>query len=144
MIKSWQWLTLACICGWPRRQHAVLLALDSRLETGLEIFVLLFSFTLAIFVLLVFAVRALMIFRKLPVPTDPLDMARPGAFRALMLGAAALLTPLVGSYFAPVLQLSSRTALFLHYGLEVVIAVGLWFLLELFFRFRQQRSGHRR
>ena len=144
MIKSWQWLTLVSLFGWPRRQHAVLLGLDSALETGLETFVLLLSFTLAIFVLLVFAVRALMIFRKLPVPTDPLDMARPGAFRALMLGAAALLAPLVGSYFAPVLQLSSRTALLLYYGLELMIAVAFWFLLELFYRLRQQRSGPRR
>ena len=144
MIQPWQWLSLASLLGWPRDQLALLPGLDSTLETGLEIFVLLLSFTLAIFVLLVFAVRALMVFRKLPVPTDPLDMARPRTFRALMLVPSALLAPLVGSYFAPVLEFSSQLALFLHYGLELVIAVSLWFLLELFYRFRQQRSGRRR
>ena len=144
MIQPWQLLSLASLFGWPRGQLALLQGLDSTLETGLEVLVLLLSFTLAIFVALVFAVRALMIFRKLPVPTDPLDMARPGTFRALMLVPSALLAPLVGSYFAPVLELSSQSALFLHYGLELVIAVGLWFLVELFYRFRQHRSGRRR
>jgi hypothetical protein len=144
MIKPWQWLSLMSLLGWPRGQLTLLQGLDSTLEASLEIFVVLLSFTLAIFVLLVFAVRALMIFRKLPVPTDPLDMALPGTFRALMLIPSALIAPLVGSYFAPVLELSSQSALFLHYGLELVIAVGLWFLLELFYRLRQQRSGPRR
>jgi predicted secreted protein len=71
------------------------------LDSGLEVAVLLLSFTLAIFVVLVFAVRALMIARKLPVPTDPTDMARPRGLRALMLGSAGLLAPLVAPFFLP-------------------------------------------
>lgn len=118
-------------------------ALDSMLDAGFEVVVLLLAFTLAVFVLLVFAVRALMIFRKLPVPTDPFDMTKPRAFRALMLGSAVLLTPLVASSFLPVEGLDSQSVLVVAYGFEILLGVALWVVLELFYRIREERSGPR-
>ena len=59
---------------------------------------LLLSFTLTILVLPVLVVRALMIACNLPLPTDPIGMASPRGFRALMLGSARLPAPVVTPY----------------------------------------------
>lgn len=117
--------------------------LDQILEAGPETVVLLLSFTLAIFVALVFAVRALMIFRKLPVPIDPLDMAKPRAFRSVMLAGAAVLTPPVASPFLPELGLNSQATLVVLYASELLIVALVWFILDLFYRRREQRRGKR-
>jgi hypothetical protein len=134
------WLSLS-----PSRvqEPGVTQTLDQLLEAGPEAAVLLLSFTLAIFVALVFAVRALMIFRKLPVPIDPLDMAKPRAFRAVMLAGAAVLAPLVASPFLPELGLDSQATLVVLYACQLLIVVLLWFLLDLFYRRREQRAGKR-
>jgi hypothetical protein len=118
-------------------------ALGPMLDAGLEAAVLLFSFTLAICVVLVFIIRALMILRKLPVPLDPLDMAKPKGFRAMMLVFSALLAPLVASSFLPETGLESQSALLVAYLLEMAIAVLLWFVFEIFYRIRDRRSGHK-
>ena len=102
---------------------------------------LLFSFTLAILVLLVFAVRLLLIARSRPVPTDPFDMANPRDFRTLMVAAAALLAPLAGRSFLPVGDVDEGQFLLLAYAFEVVLAALLWLLLEAFYRLRARRRG---
>jgi hypothetical protein len=115
--------------------------LGTSLDTWLEILVLLLSFTLALFVLLTLGVRALMIFRKLPVPVDLVDMTKPRDFRTLMLGSAALLTPLVASYFLPDTGQEPQSILIVSYALEIVLAVALWFILDRFYRARERRRG---
>jgi len=107
------------------------------MENGPEFVVLLLAFLLAIFVVLVFAVRALMIARKLPVPTDPLQMVRPRPCRSLMLGASALLTPLVAGSFLPLEGLDRPSALLISYGIVIVLAMLLWLALEAFYRRRR-------
>jgi hypothetical protein len=82
--------------------------LKAMLANGLEIATTLLAFMLAIFVILVFGVRLLMVARKLPVPTAPFDMAKPKDFRALMVGAAAILSPLVAQGFLPVRALETQ------------------------------------
>jgi hypothetical protein len=106
------------------------------LPNGPEIAVFLLAFLLAIFVVLVFAVRALMIVRKLPVPTDPLNMARPRAFRTLMLAAAALLTPLIARGFLPVEGLDANNVLVVSYGVVAVLGILVWLALEGIYRLR--------
>jgi hypothetical protein len=114
------------------------LTFERMLGAGLEVSTLLLTCTLAVFILLVFLVRVLMIVRKLPVPSDPVDMARPTAFRALMLGSSALLAPLVALDFFPVDGLDPRAVLAIAYGFEVLIAVAGWFALHLFYKTRSQ------
>jgi hypothetical protein len=110
------------------------------LDAGLEIGVLLLSFTLAIFVVLVFGVRVVLVVRKLPVPVDPLDMAKPKGFRALMLGAAAVLAPLVALDFLPVGGLDRRWVLVVAYAFEFFLAAALWLFLHLFYEVRARRA----
>jgi len=119
----------------------VLEALGKMLDTGLEVIVILLAFTLAIFVILVLAVRALMIFRKLPVPTDPTDMVKPREFRTLMLAASVLLTPLVARTYLPVEGVDSAGVLAAAYLLEVALGLLLWFALDLFYRARDKQPG---
>jgi hypothetical protein len=108
-------------------------ALKQMLGAGVEIGTLLLTFTLAIFVVLVFGVRLLMVVRKLPVPTDPLDMARPRAFRALMVVAAAVLAPLAAWDFLPVEGLHLGWGLVWAYVFELFLATILWVTLHLFY-----------
>lgn len=110
----------------------------------LEVTVLLLSFTLAVFVLLVFGVRVLMVVRKLPVPVDPMDMAKPKGFRGLMLGSAGLLAPLVASGLVPAAGGDWPRELMIPYVLELLVLGALWVLLDLFYRMRDRRSGLRR
>jgi hypothetical protein len=123
------------------QQTDLLDALSQLLDAGLEVVVLLLAFTLAIFVILIFAVRALMIFRKLPVPVDPTDMARPREFRALMLGATVLLTPLVARSFLPAEDAGSSSMLLAVYLLELVLGLLLWLALEFFYKAREGRPN---
>jgi len=102
---------------------------------------LLFSFTLAILVLLVFAVRVLLIARGRPVPVDPFDMGKPRDFRTLMVAAAALLAPLAARSFLPVDDLDEGQFLLLAYAFEALLAVLVWLLLEAFYRVRARRRG---
>ena len=95
------------------------------------------AFTLAIFILLVFGVRALMLVRKLPVPMDLIDMARPQSFRTLMLGVTALLTPLIAVEFLPVKGMEQGTVLAVVYTIVILLAIALWFGLELFYGARK-------
>jgi hypothetical protein len=108
---------------------------------GLQAGTLLFAFTLAILVVLVFAVRALLIARGRPVPTDPFDMAKPRDFRTLMVAAAALLAPLAARSFLPVDDLDQGQFLLLAYAFEGVLTALLWLLLEAFYRARARRRG---
>jgi hypothetical protein len=126
--------------SFPGQEVHGLQALGQMLGAWLEVAVLLSSFTLAIFVLLAFAVRVLLIVRKLPVPVDPIDMAKPKQFRALMLGAAALLAPLAASSFIPVRGTDPQPTLVVSYAFESLVAVVLWFALDLFYRVREWRS----
>jgi hypothetical protein len=111
--------------------------LDALLENGLETVTILMAFTLAIFILLVFGVRVLLVVRKLPVPTDPIDMARPRGFRTLMLGVTTLITPLIAVGFLPVEGLEEDAVLAVVYGLEILLAVLLWLALEMFYGARK-------
>ena len=104
-----------------------------------EIATLLLTFTLAIFVVLVFAVRVLLIVTKRPVPVDLLDMAKPKGFRSLMLASAAILAPLVAWDFLPV-NVDLLTGLTVAYAFEFLLAVVLWLLLEAFYRYRTRRK----
>ena len=113
--------------------------LKAMLANGLEISTTLLAFTLAIFVILVFGVRALMVARKLPVPTDPFDMAKPKDFRTLMVGAAAILGPLVAQGFLPVVGLETQWVLLWAYAFQAVLAVILWLALHLFYKIREAR-----
>jgi hypothetical protein len=70
------------------------------------------------------------------VPLDPLDMAKPVAFRTLMVGAAALLAPLAMLDFLPVEGLPVFWVLVWAYGFQLVLAVVLWLALEGFYRVR--------
>jgi len=99
---------------------------------------LLLSFTLAILVVLIFGVRFLAIARDLPVPVDLLDMARPKGFRALMLGFAALLAPLIAGSFMP-----EGWTLGGAYLLQLGVIAGVWLFLEIFFRLRRRRPRDR-
>ena len=123
------------------QQPDLLNALGQLLDAGLESIVLLLAFTLAIFVILVFGVRALMIFRKLPVPADPTDMVKPREFRALMLGAAVLLTPLAARGFLPVEGVDSTALLVAAYLIELILGLLLWFSLDLLYRAREGKVG---
>lgn len=113
-------------------------------DVGLGTAVLLLTFSLAVGVVLVFAVRVLLILRSLPVPSDPVDMARPRPFRALILGATALLTPLVAFGFLPQAGTAGKSTLVVAYGCEVVIAGVAWLVLEQFYRDRDRRLGRGR
>jgi hypothetical protein len=113
--------------------------LKAMLANGLEIGTTLLAFTLAIFVILVFGVRALMVARKLPVPTDPFDMAKPKDFRTLMVGAAAILSPLVAQGFLTVVGLETQWVLLWAYVFQAVLAVILWLALHLFYKIREAR-----
>jgi hypothetical protein len=92
-------------------QTDLLNALGQLLDAGLEAIFCLLAFTLAIFVISVFAVRALRIFRRLPVPVEPIDMVKPREFLTFMLGAAVLLTPLVAQSFLPVEDVDAASTL---------------------------------
>jgi hypothetical protein len=113
--------------------------LKAMLANGLEIGTILLAFTLAILIVLVFGVRALLVARKLPVPTDPFDMAKPKDFRTLMVGAAAILSPLVAQSFLPVEGLETRWVLVWAYVFQAVLAVILWLALHLFYQIRETR-----
>jgi hypothetical protein len=104
-----------------------------------EIATLWLTFTLAIFVVLVFAVRVLLIVTKRPVPADLLDMAKPRGFRTLMLASAAILAPLVAWDFLPV-NVDLATGLAIAYVFEILLTVVLWLLLEAFYRYRARRK----
>jgi hypothetical protein len=127
---------LAQLLGQKGLVQALQVLADSILEVG----VLLLSFTLAIFVLFVFLVRVLMVIRDLPVPVDPIDMAKPRGFRSWMLGCAALLGPLVSQRFWPLEAPAGGWLLVAVYLLELVIAAVLWVGLELLYRLRDRRS----
>lgn len=113
--------------------------LDRMATAAPEIATLLLTFTLAIFVVLVFAVRVLLIVTKRPVPADLLDMAKPKGFRTLMLASAAILAPLVAWDFLPV-SVDLLTGLPVAYVFEVLLAIVLWLLLEAFYRYRAGRK----
>lgn len=118
--------------------------LERMLAAGLDIGTILLASTLAIFVVLVFGVRVLLIARKRPVPLDPFDMAKPRAFRTLMVGAAAVLAPLAMIDFLPVEGLPVGWVLLWAYVFQLVLAVVLWFALEGFYRVRASRRAARR
>lgn len=115
--------------------------LERMLASGLDIGTILLASTLAVFVVLVFGVRVLLIVRKRPVPLDPFDMAKPAAFRTLMVGAAAVLTPLAMLDFLPVEGLPVGWVLLWAYLFQLVLAVVLWFALEGFYRVRDSRRN---
>jgi hypothetical protein len=120
--------------------HVLNLALDAGLETG----TLLLVFTLAVFAVLVFAVRLLMVVTKKPVPVDPFDMAKPVGFRALMLGSAGLLTPLVALEFLPLEGIDLQVALMVAFVFEILVVGILWLTLYLFYRVRAGQARPRR
>jgi len=113
--------------------------LKAMLANGLEIGTILLAFMLATFIVLVFGVRVLMVARKLPVPTDPFDMAKPKDFRTLMVGAAAILSPLVAQSFLPIEGLETGWVLAWAYAFQAVLAVLLWLALHLFYQSREAR-----
>ncbi len=114
--------------------------LKAMLSNGAEIATLLLAFTLAVFVVLVFGVRMLLAARKLPIPTDPFDMAKPKDFRTLMVGAAAILAPLAAQSFLPVEGLEVQWVLIWAYLFQIIIAVILWLALHLFYQVRDKRK----
>lgn len=114
--------------------------LKAMLSNGAEIATILLAFTLAIFVVLVFGVRVLLTARKLPIPTDPFDMAKPKDFRTLMVGAAAILAPLAAQSFLPVEGLEAQWVLIWAYVFQVVLAVILWLALHLFYQIQGARK----
>jgi uncharacterized membrane protein YgcG len=114
--------------------------LERMLASGMDIATILLASTLAVFLLLVFGVRALLIVRKRPVPLDPFDMAKPAAFRTLMVGAAAVLVPLAVLDFLPVEGLPVGWVLLWTYLFQFVLAVVLWLALEGFYRVRASRQ----
>jgi hypothetical protein len=109
-------------------------------SVGLEFATLVLAFTLAIFVVLVFGVRLLMVARKLPVPLDPLDMAKPRSFRTMMLVFAVALAPLVARGFLPSERMDPGWALALSYGVAVVTAALAWVLLEVYYGRRGRKD----
>jgi hypothetical protein len=111
------------------------------LEVGPELATLLLAFTLCIFVLLVFAVRTVMVIRKMPVPADLFDMPKPRGFRMLMLGFTVVLTPLVARDFLPIEGLDPQWALGIVYALTILLAALIWLALELFYRARGERKS---
>jgi hypothetical protein len=115
--------------------------LERMLASGMDIGTILLASTLAVFLLLVFGVRALLIVRKRPVPLDPFDMAKPTAFRTLMVGAAAVLVPLAVLDFLPVEGLPVGWVLLWTYLFQIVLAVVLWLVLEVFYRVRASRRN---
>ena len=123
--------------GWTR-------VLDVALGAGLETGILLLVFSLAVFVVLVFAVRVLMVITKKPVPVDPFDMAKPLGFRAVMLGGAGLLAPLVAQEFLPLEGIEPQLVLLVAYGFEILVVGILWLGLYLFYRIRSERARSRR
>jgi hypothetical protein len=112
--------------------------LKAMLSNGAEIATLLLAFTLAVFVVLVFGVR--MAARKLPIPTDPFDMAKPKDFRTLMVGAAAILAPLAAQSFLPLEGLEAQWVLIWAYLFQIILAVALWLALHLFYQVRDTRK----
>lgn len=115
-------------------------SLDGMAGSALEIAALLLIFTLAIFILLVLAVRGLLIVSKRPVPADLFDMPKPKGFRTLMLASSAILAPLVAWEFLPVAGVDLTTGLAVAYVFEALVAVVLWLLLEAFYRYRSGRQ----
>lgn len=113
-------------------------------EVLLDAGVLLLAFTLAIFIVLVFGVRVLLIVTKKPVPVDFFDMAKPIAFRALMLGAAALLAPLVARGFLPFRSTDPQQVFLIAYALEIVVVAILWLALHLFYKVRTDRARRKK
>lgn len=111
------------------------------LAVGPDIGTILLAFTLALFVVLVFGVRVLLVVRKRPVPVDPLDMAKPRAFRTLMVAGAALLAPLAALDFLPVEGLPLQWVLVVAYAFQLIVAVLLWLALEAFYRVRARRRA---
>jgi hypothetical protein len=118
--------------------------LERMLASGLDISTILLASTLAVFVVLVFGVRLLLIVRKRPVPLDPFDMAKPAAFRALMVGAAAFLAPLAVMDYLPVEGLPMHWVLVWVYAFQLLLAVVLWLALEGSYRVRAGRRNARR
>jgi hypothetical protein len=118
--------------------------LEGMLASGLDIATILLASTLAAFVVMVFGVRLLLIVRKRPVPLDPFDMAKPKAFRTLMVGAAAVLVPPAVIDFLPVEGLPVGWVLVWAYLFQLVLAVVLWFALEGFYRVRASQRDTRR
>jgi hypothetical protein len=114
--------------------------LKAMLSNGAEIATLLLAFTLAVFVVLVFGVRMLLAARKLPIPTDPFDMAKPKDFRTLMVGAAAILAPLAAQSFLPLEGLEAQWVLIWAYLFQIILAVALWLALHLFYQVRDKRK----
>jgi hypothetical protein len=115
-------------------------SLDRMVGAAPEIAALLLIFTLAIFLLLVFAVRVLLIITKRPVPADLFDMPKPRGFRTLMVGSSAILAPLVAWEFLPVGGVDLVSGLLVAYVFEALLAVVLWLLLEAFYRYRAGRQ----
>jgi len=118
--------------------------LQRMLENALDIGTILLASTLAVFVVLVFGVRLLLIVRKRPVPLDPFDMAKPAAFRTFMVGAAAVLVPPAVLDFLPVEGLPVGWVLMWAYLFQLVLAVVLWLALEGIYRVRASRRAARR
>jgi len=122
------------------QQSGWIQALQAMLREPLEVGTMLFAFILAIFVLLVFAVRVLAVVRKLPIPVDPIDMAKPTGFRAVMLAAAAVLAPLAAYGFLPVQGPDLASTLMAAYLLEIPIVLVLWIALHLLYTVRASRK----
>lgn len=122
---------------WQGSEPGLGRAIEAILDNGLETVTILLAFTLSIFILLVFGVRILMVVRKLPVPADPIDMARPRGFRTLMLAVSVLLTPLIAVAFLPVEGLDQGSILAVVYAIELLLAVLLWVALEMIYGARK-------
>jgi hypothetical protein len=112
---------------------------EKMLQKGFEGAGLLVVFTLSGFMILVYAVRILAIMTKLPIPKNPLDMARLRGLRALALGAAMLLAPLVTSSFLPSGEMGEPWVLAALYVFEILIGVAVWLALEAYFKMRTKQ-----
>ena len=115
--------------------------LERMLASGLDIGTILLASTLAVFLVLVFGVRLLLFVRKRPLPMDPFDMAKPAAFRTLMVAAAAFLVPLAVIDYLPVEGLPLGWVLVWAYAFQLLLAVVLWLALEGFYRVRARRQN---
>lgn len=130
---------LSPILSFPRLGSSGSQSLGLTVSAVLETWVLLLMFTLAIFVVLVFAVRVLMVVTKKPIPIDPFDMAKPTGFRAVMLGGSVLLAPLIAMDFLPLKGMDAQWVLPVAYLLEILVAAILWLALYLFYKVRDKR-----
>ncbi len=111
------------------------------LEAWLQLAVLLLTFTLATLVVLTLGVRLLMIARRLPVPAGYPDMLRPRGFRTLMVAASALIAPLAAARYLPVVTLGAGHASLAYLVAEALVALVLWWVLELYHRSRMRRGS---